>query len=159
VAIGDEYAAEMKVRLDGLGLTMRNWIVWHYTFGPHQRKKFGRDHAHVLSYVHDPEHFTFNDLDIQIESERQRSGDKRANPLGRVPGDVWTFPRLPGNARERTGHPCQMPEAVLDRIIRAATNPGDLVLDPFGIGTPELSDGECFPVRSYAPHRQVSRTD
>lgn len=136
LAIGDEFAAEYKVRLDALGLIMRNWIIWHYTFGPHQKRKFGRDHTHILYYVRDPERFTFNDLDIRIESERQRSGDKRANPLGRVPGDVWGVPRLPGNAHERTGHPCQMPEAVLERIINAASNPGDLVVDPFaGSGT------------------------
>lgn len=136
LAIGDEYAAEYKVQLDALGLTMRNWIVWHYTFGPHQKKKFGRDHAHILYYVRDPEAFTFNADDIRIESERQRMGDKRANPLGRVPGDVWSVPRLPGNAKERTGHPCQMPEAILERIIRAASNPGELVVDPFaGSGT------------------------
>lgn len=136
LAIGDEFAAEYKVRLDALGLTMRNWIVWHYAFGPHQKKKFGRDHVHILYYVRDPEHFTFNANAIRIESARQRMGDKRANPLGRVPGDVWSVPRLPGNARERTGHPCQMPETVLARIILSCTNPGDLVVDPFaGSGT------------------------
>ena len=44
--------------------------------------------------------------------------------------------RVCGTFKERTGHPCQMPEAVLERIIRVATNPGDLVLDPFaGSGT------------------------
>lgn len=136
VAICDEYAAEYKVKLDALGLTMRNWIIWHYTFGPHLTRKFGRDHAHVLYYVRDPKRFTFNADAVRIESERQRSGDRRANPAGRVPGDVWSVPRLPGNAKERTGHPCQMPEAILARIIAATTNPGELVLDPFaGSGT------------------------
>lgn len=136
LAIGDEYAAEYKVRLDALGLTLRNWIIWHYTFGPHQKRKFGRDHAHILYFVRDPKRFTFNADAVRIESERQRTGDKRANPAGRVPGDVWSFPRLPGNARERTGHPCQMPETVLERIIKATTNVGELVVDPFaGSGT------------------------
>lgn len=150
LAIGDEYAAEYKLMLRAAGLHFRNWIVWAYTFGPHQRKKFGRDHAHILYHTAHPERFTFNDLDIRIESERQRAGDKRANPLGRVPGDVWSeqppagefgadvwnVARLPGNARERTGHPCQMPETIIERIIRAASNPGDLVIDPFcGSGT------------------------
>lgn len=136
VAIGDEYAAEYKVMLDSFGLTMRNWIIWHYTFGPHQKRKFGRDHAHILYYTADPERFTFNADAVRIESERQRMGDKRANPAGRVPGDVWGVPRLPGNAKERTGHPCQMPEAILERIIRATTNAGELVIDPFaGSGT------------------------
>src|SRR5262245_48318211 len=51
VAIGDEYAAEHKVRLDALGLTLRNWIVWHYTFGVSCQKKFNRSHAHIFYYV------------------------------------------------------------------------------------------------------------
>lgn len=136
LAIGDEYAAEYKVRLDALGLTMRNWCVWHYTFGTHQNKKFGRSKTHLLYYVRDPKRFTFNADAVRVESERQRAGDKRANPKGRVPSDVWTFSRLCGNFRERTGHPCQMPEVVLERVIRACSNPGDLVLDPFaGSGT------------------------
>lgn len=136
LAIGDEYAAEYKVRLDALGLTMRNWIIWHYTFGPHQKKKFGRDHTHILYCVRDPKRFTFNADAVRVESERQRSGDKRAHPAGRVPGDVWSVPRLPGNAKERTGHPCQMPETILARIIAVASNPGELVIDPFaGSGT------------------------
>ncbi|AMV25477.1 DNA adenine methyltransferase YhdJ [Gemmata sp. SH-PL17] len=136
VAIGDEYAAEYKVRLDALGLTMRNWCIWHYTFGTHQKKKFGRDHTHLLYFVRDPNRFTFNADLVRVESERQRAGDKRADPRGRVPGDVWHFPRLPGNAKERTGHPCQMPESVLERIVLACSHEGDLVLDPFaGSGT------------------------
>jgi len=136
LAIGDEYVADYKLLLDENGLTMRNWIVWHYTFGPHQSKKFGRDHAHILYYVRDPKKNKFRADSIRVESERQRSGDKRANPLGRVPGDVWTIPRLPGNAKERTGHPCQMPEAILERIILATTDARDMVFDPFaGSGT------------------------
>lgn len=134
VAICDEYAAEYKVRLDAIGLTMRNWCIWHYTFGPHQEKKFGRDHTHLLYYVRDPKRFTFNSGDVRVESERQRMGDKRANPKGRVPGDVWSFPRLVGNAKERNkvGHKCQQPEALVERIVRACSNPGELVCDPFG---------------------------
>ena len=73
---------------------------------------------------------------VTDSAERQRLGDRRANPAGRVPGDVWEGPRLTGNNRERTGHPCQMPESILERIIRAASNVGDLVFDPFaGSGT------------------------
>src|SRR5580704_2754442 len=60
IAIGDEYAAEIKVRLDALGLTMRNWIVWHYTFGVSCTKKFNRSHAHIFYYVASAKHFTFN---------------------------------------------------------------------------------------------------
>lgn len=136
VAIGDEYAAEYRGLLGEAGLMMRNWIVWHYTFGPHQQKKFGRDHAHILYVTKHPARFTFNADAVRIQSERQRCGDRRADPRGRVPGDVWSFPRLPGNANERTGHPCQMPESILERVVLAASNPGDVVFDPFaGSGT------------------------
>lgn len=132
VAIGDDYVAEYKQLLTEAGLTLRNWIIWHYTFGPHQRKKFGRDHAHILYFTRHPAKFTFNADAIRVKSARQEQGDKRADPRGRVPGDVWQFPRLPGNARERLGHPCQMPEAILERIILAASNPDEVVFDPFG---------------------------
>ena len=155
VAIGDEYAAEVKVRLDALGLTLRNWIVWHYTFGVSCTKKFNRSHAHIFYYVVDPKHFTFNADTIRVPSARQTTyADRRANPLGKLPDDTWVLrpqederffqpdtdtwyvSRVCGTFKERTGHPCQMPEALLERIIRVASNPGDLVLDPFaGSGT------------------------
>jgi site-specific DNA-methyltransferase (adenine-specific) len=155
VAIGDEYAAEMKVRLDALGLELRNWIVWHYTFGVNCTKKFNRSHAHIFYYVADPKHFTFNAAEVRVPSARQTTyADRRANPQGKLPDDTWvlrpqederTFrgdadtwyvARVCGTFKERTGHPCQMPEALLERIVRVASNPGDAVLDPFaGSGT------------------------
>jgi DNA modification methylase len=155
VAIGDEYAAEMKVRLDELGLTMRNWIIWHYTFGVSCTKKFNRSHAHIFYYVVDPKRHTFNPDTVRVRSARQTTyADSRANPIGKLPddtwylrpqettdhfgddSDTWAVSRVCGTFKERTGHPCQMPEAVLERIVRSASNPGDLVLDPFaGSGT------------------------
>jgi len=155
VAIGDEYAAELKVRLDALGLTMRNWIVWHYTFGVNCTKKFNRSHAHIFYYVVDPKRFAFNADAIRIPSARQTTyADRRANPIGKLPDDTWVLrpqederlfgpetdtwyvPRVCGTFKERGGHPCQMPLALLERIVRVSSNPGDLVLDPFaGSGT------------------------
>jgi DNA modification methylase len=155
VAIGDEYVAEMKVRLDALGLTMRNWIVWHYTFGVNCKQKFNRSHAHILYYVVDPNKYTFNPDGIRVPSARQTTyGDRRANPVGKLPDDTWVLrpqeddrffspeddtwyvPRVCGTFKERGEHPCQMPVALLERIVRVSTNPGDLVLDPFaGSGT------------------------
>ena len=155
VAIGDEYAAEMKLRLDGLGLTLRNWIVWHYTFGVSCTRKFNRSHAHIFYYVVDPKDFTFNADAVRVPSARQTTyADRRANPAGKLPDDTWVLrpqeeercfrpetdtwyvARVCGTFKERTGHPCQMPEAVLERIVRVSSNPGDLVLDPFaGSGT------------------------
>ncbi|MFO0842908.1 MAG: site-specific DNA-methyltransferase [Gemmataceae bacterium] len=155
VAIGDEYAAEVKVRLDALGLTMRNWIIWHYTFGVSCTKKFNRSHAHIFYYVADPKRYTFNAGSVRVPSARQTTyADRRANPVGKVPDDTWVLrpqeearcfdpasdtwyvPRICGTFKERTGHPCQMPEAVLERILRVSSNEGDLILDPFaGSGT------------------------
>lgn len=137
VAIGDEFAAEYKLMLTEAGLYFRNWIIWEYHFGAHCPRKFGRNHAHVLYFTADPKRFTFNADAVREPSARQTTyNDKRANPAGRVPGDVWHYPRLPGNANERTGHPCQMPEALMERIIRVASNPGEVVFDPFaGSGT------------------------
>ncbi|MFL5338826.1 MAG: DNA-methyltransferase [Gemmataceae bacterium] len=155
LAIGDEFVAEHKVRLDALGLTMRNWIVWHYTFGVHCTQKFSRSHAHILYYVKNPKKYTFNADAVRVPSARQTTyADRRANPKGKVPDDTWVlrpqederfFPpesdtwyvsRVCGTFKERVDHPCQMPEALLERIIRVASNPGELVLDPFaGSGT------------------------
>ena len=136
VVINDDFVADYKNRLDAAGLTRRNWIVWSYGFGFYQQKKFTPCHVHLLYYVADPKEFTFNTADIRIESERQRLGDKRANPAGRIPGSVWSVPRVAGTFRERRDHPAQMPEKVLEPIIRATTNPGDMVLDPMcGTGT------------------------
>ncbi|HEY1190391.1 MAG TPA: site-specific DNA-methyltransferase [Gemmata sp.] len=155
LAIGDEFVAEHKVRLDALGLTMRNWIVWHYTFGVNCSKKFNRSHAHILYYVRDPKNYKFFPDAVRVPSARMTTyADRRANPVGKLPDDTWVLrpqetsdhfqpesdtwhvPRVCGTFGERLGHPCQMPEAVLDRIIRVASAPGDLVLDPFaGSGT------------------------
>lgn len=155
LAIGDEYVAEHKVRLDALGLSMRNWIVWHYTFGVNCKKKFSRSHAHILYYVKNPKRYTFNPDAVRVASARQTTyADRRANPVGKLPDDTWVLrpqeceehfradqdswfvSRVCGTFKERVNHPCQMPEAVLARIIKVASNPGELVLDPFaGSGT------------------------
>ena len=137
LAIGDDYAAELKMIARDLGLTCRNWVIWHYTFGVNCKRKFTRSHTHLLYFVKDSKHFTFNANAIRVPSARQLAGDKRADPRGRIPDDTWQFPRVCGTFKERQGfHGCQMPEQVLGRIIRACSNEGDLVLDPFaGSGT------------------------
>ena len=64
LAIGDEFAAELKVLFHReLGLSLRNWVIWYYTFGVNCTKKFTRSHAHLFYFVKDPKHFTFNDQD------------------------------------------------------------------------------------------------
>lgn len=138
IAIGDEFAGDMRVLLRNTPLIFRNWIIWHYTFGQQTTKKFSRAHTHIFYFVMDEKNFTFNDDDIRVPSDRQlKYSDKRANPKGKVPDDVWLFSRICGTFKERVGkHPCQMPENLLERIILASSNRGELVLDPFaGTGT------------------------
>jgi len=140
IAIGDDFAAEVRmlVRENRWG-HLRNWVIWYYTFGQNCKLKFNRSHTHLLYFVKNRKQFTFNADAIRVESARQTTyNDKRANPKGKLPDDVWTkFPRVCGTFKERKGwHPCQMPTALLERIILACSNPGDVVLDPFaGSGT------------------------
>ncbi len=153
LAIGDEYAAELKVLSQEIGFHCRNWVIWYYTFGVNCTKKFTRSHAHLLYFVKDPKRFTFRAeaLENRIPSARQLVyNDTRANPNGRLPDDTWIlrpqdlagrfkaeedtwyFPRVAGTFKERAGfHGCQMPEQLLGRIIRTCSNEGDVVLDPF----------------------------
>jgi len=159
LAIGDEYAAELKLMAQReFGLSCRSWVVWYYTFGVNCVRGFSRSHTHLFHFVVDPRKFTFNaDAPaVRVPSARQLVyGDKRANPRGRLPdntwvlrpqdlpdgfspdGDTWFFARVAGTFKEREGfHGCQMPEQLLGRIIRCSSNPGELVLDPFaGSGT------------------------
>lgn len=160
LAIGDEYAAELKlVAQDDIGLTCRSWVIWYYTFGVNCVRGFSRSHTHLFHFVKDADHFTFNGDNpaVRVASARQLVyADARANSRGRLPDntwilrpqdapensftpmhDTWYFSRVAGTFKEREGfHGCQMPEQLLGRIIRASSNPGELVLDPFaGSGT------------------------
>ncbi|HBE67249.1 MAG TPA: site-specific DNA-methyltransferase [Planctomycetaceae bacterium] len=150
LAIGDEYAAELKIEAKKLGFTTRNWVVWYYTFGVHCKTKFTRSHAHLFYFVKNAKDFTFNRDAIAVPSARQLVyNDKRSNPKGRTPDDTWIlrpqdcdgfsdsedtwyFPRVAGTFKERAGfHGCQMPEQLLGRIIRGCSDEGQVVLDPF----------------------------
>ncbi len=135
VAIGDDYAAEVRMIGRELGLHLRNWVIWHYTFGQATKAKFARSHTHLFYWTKAAKDFTFNDQAARIPSDRQiEYNDKRASSRGKMPDDVWSeFSRLCGSFEEREGwHPCQMPETILARIIRVSSNVGDVVVDPFG---------------------------
>jgi site-specific DNA-methyltransferase (adenine-specific) len=158
LAIGDEYAAELKIEAQKTGFHCRSWVIWYYTFGVNCANGFSRSHTHLFHFVKDPKKFTFNRANPQIRVKSARQlvyADRRANPDGRLPDntwitrpqdaplsfspshDTWYFARVAGTFKEREGfHGCQMPEQLLARIIRSTSHPGDLVLDPFsGSGT------------------------
>jgi len=151
LAIGDEYAAELKlIAQNDAGFTCRSWVIWYYTFGVNCKRKFSRSHAHLFHFVKDRDCFTFNDFAIRVPSARQLVyADRRANPKGRLPDDTWIlrpqdllegfapdhdtwyFPRVAGTFKERAGfHGCQMPEQLLGRIIRCSSNGPDDLASP-----------------------------
>ena len=148
VNIPDDWAAEIVVHLKRRGLTMVNWCVWHYRFGQNTRGRFINSKVHALYFAKDPRARTWNPAEVLEFSDRRsvyadpRTETKRDGmPAGlRVPMDVWYgqyWGRVQGNNKERRhGHDNQLPEVYLERVIRACSNPGDLVLDPFlGSGT------------------------
>ncbi|MEM7475889.1 MAG: site-specific DNA-methyltransferase [Planctomycetota bacterium] len=154
LAIGDEYAAELKIASQKAGFICRSWVIWYYTFGVNCANGFSRSHTHLFHFIKDPKKFTFvrPNPNVRVKSARQLVyADLRANPSGRLPDntwitrpqdapnafrpnhDTWFFSRVAGTFSEREGfHGCQMPEQLLARIIRTSSNPYDLVLDPFG---------------------------
>jgi site-specific DNA-methyltransferase (adenine-specific) len=157
LAIGDEFAADLcHVARRKIGFNLRNWIIWHYTFGQQTKKMFAKSHTHILYFTKSKNGFTFNPDSVRVASARQTTyADKRANSKGKLPDDVWFLrpqetdqhfksdcdtwyeSRVCGTFKEREGwHGCQMPIGVLNRIIKASSNKDDVVLDPFnGSGT------------------------
>lgn len=115
-------------------------IVWSYdSSGVQAKKHFGSLYEPILFCVKDKKNYTFNSSDILVEAKTgarrklidyrkptpQRYNDKK------VPGNVWAFPRVRYRMEEYENHPTQKPVALLERIIKASSNPGDLILDPF----------------------------
>ena len=106
-----------------------------YTFGQHNSRDLGNNHR-PLYRISNPGLQLHPDA-IRVPSWRQLHGDKRADPRGRVPGDVFDFPRVTGNSKQRRKFsPTQLHEGLYERCIRLCCKPGDTVVDLFaGSGT------------------------
>lgn len=105
--------------------------VQTYTFGQHRHSDLGNNHRPLWRLMKKGTPL-YPDA-IRVPSWRQENGDKRADPRGRVPGDVFDFPRVTGNSKQRrTWHPTQLHEGLVERCVKLSTKPGDRVLDPFG---------------------------
>ncbi|HXV97340.1 MAG TPA: site-specific DNA-methyltransferase [Anaerolineae bacterium] len=113
-------------------LNFNGWITWHYTQGMGRKTGFSPRHEDIL-YFTKSEQFTFNLDNIRVPQKYYR---ERNNMAGANPGDVWQFSHVHYCSAEREPHPTQKPEALMERIVKASSHPGDLVLDPFvGSGT------------------------
>ncbi len=121
-------------------LTILSRIVWSYdSSGVQAKKYYGSMYEPILHCVKDRKAYTFNADDILVEaktgSERNlidyRGGGPKPYNSKKVPGNVWYYPRVRYRMDEYEEHPSQKPQTLLDRIIRASSNEGDIVLDPF----------------------------
>lgn len=138
VMISDEYADHFGILLREAGLHRRSWIKWYETFGVNCTNNFNRCSRHIFYCVKNPRRFVFNADAVSRPSDRQsKYADSRANPHGKLWDNVWCIPRLVENSRERLpDFPTQLPLALVRPIVLCASQPGDLVIDPFsGSGT------------------------
>jgi adenine-specific DNA-methyltransferase len=115
-------------------------IVWSYdSSGVQAKKYYGSLYEPILFCVRNKQQYTFNADDILVEAKtgaaRKLIDYRKPVPTQyssrKVPGNVWEFPRVRYRMDEYEKHPTQKPVALLERIVRASSNPGDLVLDPF----------------------------
>ncbi len=114
-------------------------IVWNYGAGVAGKTFFSPRNEKFLWYVKNSEKYTFNLDDVRDPNvkypKQKKNGKLKCNPLGKNPTDVWQFAKVTSGAnrssKERMPHPAQFPLAVIERIIKASSNRGDVVLDPF----------------------------
>jgi site-specific DNA-methyltransferase (adenine-specific) len=130
VVIDPRWAPRFHCMLEDLGLHWQDTPIWHETFGVYRTRKFGKDYRPVLWFTVHPKRYVFHR--DRVESVRLKSKDTRADSRGRIPSNVWEFSRLCGTFNERLdGFPTQLPLDLPRRIVTTASDPGDLVLDPF----------------------------
>lgn len=125
------------------GMIPRNRIVWIRTHGLHAKNRFSCRHETLLWFTKS-DNYTFNLDPMRVPQKYpskkawtgKNKGSYTSDPIGKNPGDVWAFRNVKHNHEEQTIHPCQFPEDMIERIILAVTNQGDVVLDPYiGVGT------------------------
>ncbi len=127
----------------GLGLRMRNRIIWHFEHGLHCSRRFSGRYETIIWFTKSDE-YTFNLDPVRVPQKYPgkkyfkgpKAGQYSSNPLGKNPGDLWVIPNVKSNHVEKTEHPCQFPVELIERLVLSLTNEGDWVLDPFlGTGT------------------------
>ena len=144
----DAYARLLLDELFGAE-NLLNEIIWTYHGPSPIRRAFNRKHDTILAYFKGAG-YTFNSEDVREPYNPNTVKTFGASPKagfgkvpdlerGKVPEDWWYFPVVARLHKERTGYPTQKPQALLERVIRASSNPGDLVADFFcGSGTTPL---------------------
>ncbi|MFQ5880121.1 MAG: DNA-methyltransferase [Dehalococcoidia bacterium] len=125
------------------GLKLRNRIIWHFEHGLHCSRRLSGRYETILWFTKG-DNYTFNLDPIRVPQKYPgkkafkgpRIGQYTSHALGKNPGDVWIIPNVKHNHVEKTVHPCQFPVELVQRLVLALTNEGDLVLDPYmGVGS------------------------
>ncbi len=128
-----------KVLLDSIfgRASFINEIIWAYDYGARATRRWPAKHDNLLWYAKDPERYTFRYADIDRIPYMAPGlvGPEKA-ARGKTPTDTWWQTIVSPTGKEKTGYPTQKPLAILTRIVRVHSNPGDRVLDFFaGSGT------------------------
>lgn len=141
--------------MKSLNLKLRNRIIWHFRHGLHASKRFSGRYETILWFTK-TDNYTFNLDAVRVPQKypgkRGYKGDTKGiptgNPMGMNPSDkweivlqdweneIWDIPNVKSNHPEKTIHPCQFPIELVERLVSALTNKGDIVFDPFaGVGS------------------------
>ncbi len=120
-----------------------NTIIWHYKNGMSAHRYFANRHEEIIWLAKTDDYYFDLDSVREPYSEKDLQAalkDKRLNPentlKGKNPTNVWEINRLNGNSKERVGHPTQKPIEIIERLVKALSYPGSIVLDFFaGSGT------------------------
>ena len=121
-------------------MTILSRIVWFYdSSGVQAKKHYGSLYEPILFCVKDKNNYVFNAKEIMVEARTgavrklidYRKDVPRVYNSKKVPGNVWCIPRVRYRMQEYEEHPTQKPTELLERIIKASSNPGNIVLDPF----------------------------
>lgn len=119
-------------------LALRNRIIWQFGHGTHAKRRFSGRHEAILWYSKGSD--SYFDLDAvripqKYPGKRHYKGPNKGkfsgHPKGKNPSDVWDIPNVKANHCEKTGHPCQFPVALVQRLVRALAQPKGLIFDPF----------------------------
>lgn len=129
--------------LRDLGMKIRSRVIWTFGHGMHcTRRLSGRHETIVWATKSDDYHFDLDSIRVPQKYPNKRhykgpnKGELSGNPLGKNPGDVWEISNVKNRHPEKTSHPCQFPEELVERFVRSLTKPGQTILDPFaGSGT------------------------
>ncbi len=128
-----------KVLLDAIfgRSSFINEIIWAYDYGARATRRWSPKHDNILWYAKDPANYTYryDDIDRIPYMAPGLVGPEKA-ARGKTPTDTWWNTIVSPNGKEKTGYPTQKPLAIIERIVRVHSNPGDVCLDFFaGSGT------------------------